>query len=136
MTAPAWLLAGGRVVDPASGRDRVVDVLVRDGRIVEIGKIGDARGARRVDADGLVLAPGLIDVHAHLREPGYEAKETLATGTAAAAAGGFTTVFCMPNTDPALDAPERLRDLGRRLARDGQVRVHPIAAITEGRAGR
>ncbi len=136
MTAPAWLLAGGRVVDPASGRDEVADVLVRDGRIADIGKIGDARGARRIDAGGMVVAPGLVDVHAHLREPGYEAKETLATGTAAAAAGGFTTVFCMPNTDPALDQPERLRDLGRRLARDGQVRVHPIAAITEGRAGR
>lgn len=136
MSASAWLIEGGHVVDPATGRDRVAALSVRDGRVREVKPGAGGRDARRFDAAGLIVLPGLIDVHAHLREPGGEAKETIATGTAAAAAGGFTTVFCMPNTSPALDSPERLRDLGERVEREGRVRVHPIAAITEGRQGR
>jgi dihydroorotase len=88
-----------------------------------------------IDADGLVVAPGLIDVHVHLREPGQEWKETIGTGTAAAAAGGFTTVFCMPNTEPALDSVAVLEELKRRTVRDAIVAVHPIATISEGRRG-
>ena len=91
---------------------------------------------RIVDVSGLVVAPGLIDVHVHLREPGQEWKETIGSGTAAAAAGGFTTVFCMPNTDPALDSVVALEELKRRTKRDALVTVRPIAAISEGRRGR
>lgn len=135
MSAPAWAIIGGRVVDPATDRDGVADVLIRDGRIAAVGTVDVLGDARRVDATGQIVLPGLIDVHAHLREPGYEAKETIATGTAAAASGGFTTVFCMPNTEPALDRPERLRDLNERIQSDARVRVHPIAAITFDRSG-
>lgn len=133
--SPSWLIRGGRVVDPASGVDGVADVLVRDGRVAAVGEVGSTSGARVVEAAGLTVCPGLIDVHVHLREPGQAWKETIATGTAAAAAGGFTTIFCMPNTDPALDAAPILRELMGRIGREGAVRVHPIAAISEGRRG-
>lgn len=136
MSAPPLLIRGGRVVDPANRRDEVADVLLADGTIRAVGRIERPRDAQVFDAAGLVVAPGLIDLHVHLREPGFEAKETIATGTAAAAAGGFTTICCMPNTDPTLDDVNVLRDLRDRIARDGRVRVHPIAAITKGRAGR
>ncbi len=137
MSPRSILVRGGHVVDPANGRDDLADVLVRDGMVAEVGPAVSApAGADVFDATGLVVAPGLIDVHVHLREPGFEAKETIATGTAAAAAGGFTTICCMPNTRPALDSVEVLEDLKARVRRDGRVRVHPIAAITMGREGR
>lgn len=123
------------MVDPATGRDEVTDLLIRDGRIAAVGPEASLGGERRFDATGMVVTPGLIDVHVHLREPGFGEKETIASGTAAAAAGGFTTVFCMPNTRPALDDVASLVDLNRRIARDARVRVHPIAAITVDRAG-
>lgn len=135
MSADSWLIRGGRIVDPARGIDRSADVLVRNGLIVEIGEVGSPSGVETLDASGCVVAPGLIDLHVHLREPGFEAKETIATGTAAAAAGGFTAVCCMPNTRPALDSVEALADLRARVARDASVRVYPIAAITRGRLG-
>lgn len=134
MTGGGFVLRGGRVVDPANGVDRVADVTVRDGRIRAVGGVADG-ALPAIDAGGLVVAPGLIDVHVHLREPGYEHKETIATGTAAAAAGGFTTICCMPNTRPVLDDVAVLRDLKARIDRAARVRVHPIAAITKGRAG-
>src|SRR6185503_6903760 len=102
------LLAGGRVIDPANRRDDVPDLLIRDGRIAAVGsQAGRQAGpdTRRIDVGGLVVAPGLIDIHVHLREPGETAKETIATGTQAAARGGFTTLVCMPNTTPAIDNP-------------------------------
>jgi dihydroorotase len=129
------LLRGGRVVDPASALDRVADVRVRDGVIAAVGTLDPEPIERIVDVTGLIVAPGLIDVHVHLREPGQEWKETIGSGTAAAAAGGFTTVFCMPNTEPALDSIVALEDLMRRTQRDALVRVHPIAAISEARRG-
>ncbi len=95
------LIKGGRVIDPASGRDEVGDVLVRDGRIAAIGGGLAADGAREVDASGCIVAPGFIDLHTHLREPGTEQKGTIATETLAALRGGFTTVCAMPNTTPA-----------------------------------
>jgi dihydroorotase len=130
-----WLVRGGRLVDPASGIDAQLDLVVKDGLIADVGVGLQAVGATEFDASGMVVAPGLIDMHVHLREPGFEAKETIASGTEAAAAGGFTGVCCMPNTDPALDSVRTLRDLGERIRRDARVHVWPIAAITKGRRG-
>ncbi len=129
-------IRGGWVIDPARGVDGPTDLLLRDGVVAACGDIGRVEPARVIDASGLVVAPGLIDVHVHLREPGLAHKETIETGTAAAAAGGFTTVFCMPNTTPALDTIEVIRDLRAEIARRALIRVHPIAAITRGRLGR
>ncbi|MFL5760535.1 MAG: dihydroorotase [Thermomicrobiales bacterium] len=135
MTESSWLIKGGHVVDPANAFDSPADVLVRSGQIEAVGSDLNAAGVPVVDASGLVVAPGLIDLHVHLREPGFEHKETIATGTAAAAAGGFTSICCMPNTQPALDSVEALDDLRARVARHAVVRVFPIGAITINRAG-
>jgi len=130
------LIAGGRVIDPASGLDAVADVAIAAGRIVEIGPgLTRLPAARVVDASGCIVAPGLIDPHVHLREPGGEHKETLATGSRAAVAGGFTTVCCMPNTVPALDTPELLAFIAARAEATAACRVFPIAAATKGRRG-
>src|SRR5215213_7005094 len=131
----SWLIRGGQVIDPSQALDRETDILVQDGRVAAIGDGLSTDGVETLDASGCVVAPGLIDMHVHLREPGFEGKETIATGTAAAAAGGFTTICCMPNTRPALDIVEVLSDLNARIARDAQVRVYPIATITKGRTG-
>ena len=136
MTRENWLIRGGRVIDPVNGRDDVADVLIRDGRIEAVGRVDSADGLRVVDASGQIVVPGLIDVHVHLREPGYEHKETIASGSTAAAAGGFTTLFCMPNTNPALDRVSVIEDLEARIAQDSRVRIRPIATITKDRAGR
>ncbi len=133
MDANAWLISGGRVVDPSTGTDRVADVVVRNGRIAGFDE--SAPSLPVIDASGCIVAPGFVDLHVHLREPGGEHKETIATGTAAAAAGGFTTICCMPNTDPALDDVAIIQDLRSRCERDAIVRVHPIGAITKGRRG-
>ena len=135
MDRPDQVIRNGRVVDAATGRDGVADVVVKDGMIVDIGSAHVPQGTPMIDATGWVVAPGLIDIHVHLREPGFEEKETIASGTAAAAAGGFTTIFCMPNTNPALDSVESLLDLRRRVEQQAHVRVHPIATITRGRQG-
>ena len=100
------LLTGGRVIDPGSHIDAVTDVLIREGKIAAVGLEATKKAApniERMEVGGLVVCPGLIDLHVHLREPGQSAKETIATGTAAAARGGFTSVVCMPNTAPAID---------------------------------
>jgi len=130
MTSPStWIIRGGRLVDPATGRDEIGDLLLADGRIAAIGQVEAAPGVPTYRAEGRVVAPGLVDVHVHLREPGSEDRETIATGTAAAGAGGFTTVCAMPNTDPVIDRPERVADLLRR-ARGMPCRVLPIGAAT------
>jgi len=130
------LIRGGRVVDPSQDLDAIRDVLIRDGRIVAIGDGLEHDGAEILDAANAIVAPGFIDMHVHLREPGQTHKETIATGTAAAVAGGFTAVACMPNTEPALDSPALVAEV-RRLARAaGLARVYPIAAITRSRAGK
>ncbi|MCC6677524.1 MAG: dihydroorotase [Phycisphaerales bacterium] len=129
------LIAGGRVLDPASGLDRAADVAVKDGKIAAIGP-GLARPGvdRVINAEGCLVTPGLIDPHVHLREPGQEHKETIASGARAAVAGGFTTVCCMPNTSPALDTPELVRFvLGR--GEQSAARVFPVAAISKQRRG-
>jgi dihydroorotase len=135
MVENVTLLRGGRVVDPATGIDAIADVRMRGGVVAELGRLEREPGERALDVDGLVVAPGLIDVHTHLREPGQEWKETIGSGSAAAAAGGFTTVFCMPNTQPPLDSVAAIELLQRRIATSAVVRVRPIATISEGRRG-
>lgn len=130
------VIIGARVLDPASGLDRQADIHVVDGRIAAIGAAPEASDADRIDASGLVAVPGFVDLHTHLREPGHEYKETIATGTAAAARGGFTTVCAMPNTDPAIDNAATVDFVLRTAAREGSVRVLPIGCITRGRAGK
>ncbi|MDA1280920.1 MAG: dihydroorotase [Chloroflexi bacterium] len=132
-------ITGGRVIDPAQGIDRIADVLILNGRIEEvsqksIGKIPD--GYEGIDATGLIVSPGYVDLHTHLREPGQEWKETIASGTKAAAQGGFTTVCAMPNTDPVQDSASVVEDVIRRAAADGVVRVLPIGAISVGQHGK
>ncbi len=130
------LIRGGRVVDPSQDLDALRDVLLRDGLVVEIAEHIEAGGADVFDARGAIVAPGFIDMHVHLREPGQTHKETIATGTAAAVAGGFTAVACMPNTEPALDSPALVAEVRRLAQAAGLARVYPIAAITRGRAGK
>ncbi|MDR3735197.1 MAG: dihydroorotase [Acidobacteriaceae bacterium] len=137
MSVKPMIIRGGRVVDPATGTDAPRDLLLRDGVVAAVerpGQLGKVQGATVVDAAGLVVAPGLVDIHVHLREPGQSYKETIATGTAAAAAGGFTSVCCMPNTIPVNDTPEITRWM---LApeRKAVVNVFPIGAATVGSMG-
>lgn len=130
------LIQGGRVIDPAQGLDARLDVRVDAGVLVELGAHLQAHdGESIVDASNAYVAPGFIDMHVHLREPGNPEKETLATGAAAAAAGGFTAVAAMPNTTPAIDTPELVRFVRERGNELGLVRIYPIAAITKGRKG-
>ena len=131
------LIRGGQLVDPAAGVDALRDIFLKDGRVAEIaapGKCKQANGSEVIDATGLVVAPGLVDIHVHLREPGQGYKETIATGTAAAAAGGFTSVAAMPNTSPVNDSPEITRWM-LQPERGASVRVFPIAAATRGSKG-
>jgi dihydroorotase len=134
----SMLLTGGRVIDPAHRFDAVADVLVVDGKIAAVGP-GLAAGApaqtERFDAGGLVVCPGLIDMHSHLREPGQSAKETIATGTASAAQGGFTSVVCMPNTSPAIDNPGTVALIRERAERESKINVFVAGAITKNIAG-
>ena len=130
------LLKGGRVVDPVANRDGSFDVLVEDGRIARVARDLPAEGAEVFEiARGGIVAPGLIDLHVHLREPGQEYKETIATGCAAAAAGGFTAVACMPNTDPVNDHAGITRAILERAAEVGLARVYPIGAVSLGSRG-
>ncbi len=129
------LLKGGRVVDPASKRNGAFDVLLADGKVQEVKARLAVKGAEVVDVKGLVVCPGFIDLHTHLREPGREDKETIATGTRAAAAGGFTAVCAMPNTDPVNDQAGITRAILEKARSEGVVRVYPIGAITRGSRG-
>jgi len=134
----ALLLTGGRVVDPANRLDAKADVLISDGKIAAVG--ADAanqapREVERMDVSGLMVCPGLIDLHVHLREPGQTAKENIATGTAAAARGGFTSVVCMPNTSPAIDNAGTVALIHERAAQNGVVNVFVTGAITKNIAG-
>jgi dihydroorotase len=130
------LLAGGRVIDPASGKVRLVDILVEDGRIARVGKGIRAKDAQRIDCKGKHVAPGFIDMHCHLREPGYEDAETILTGTQSALVGGFTRVCPMPNTDPPVDSEAMVRFQIERAEQAGYASVHPIGCCTRNRAGK
>ena len=151
------LIKGGRVIDPANTVDEILDLLIDDGKIVRVGEnvrganapeTRKAKGARALrneepacsadrvrDATGLVVCPGLIDMHVHLRQPGREDKETIASGTMAAARGGFTAVCCMPNTDPVNDTRSVTEFILDAAKREGAVQVYPIGAITKGLKG-
>ena len=133
----ALVIRNGHLIDPAAGVDAPKDILLKDGKVAEIagaGKLKHANGAEVLNAAGLVVAPGLIDIHVHLREPGQSYKETIATGTAAAAAGGFTAVAAMPNTLPVNDTADVTRWM-QAPERGANVRVFPIAAATRGSKG-
>src|SRR5271166_4803078 len=134
--AGSLLIKGGHLIDPAAKINAPMDVLLRDGRVAEIALPNKARGSadEKFDARGLVVAPGFIDLHVHLREPGQDYKETIASGTAAAAAGGFTSVCTMPNTAPVVDSAEWVNWL-RQPERGAMVNVFPIAAATRGSRG-
>jgi dihydroorotase len=133
------LIRGGRVVDPAQGIDRVDDVLVRDGLIVSVGHAGGqplGRADETIDAAGLIVAPGLIDMHVHLREPGREEDETIETGTRAAVAGGFTSVACIPNTEPPIDTQAAVEFIHQKAARADTCNVFVVACVSRGREGK
>ncbi len=130
-----WI-RGGRILDPASEQDAPGDLLLEDGRIAAVGSGIEARGAEVVDAAGAWIAPGFVDLHAHLREPGQEYKEDIASGGRAAVAGGFTAVACMANTHPVNDDPAMTDFILDRAERDSPARVYPIAAATRGLEGR
>jgi len=143
------LIRGGRVIDPGSGLDGVMDLLIEEGVIRSVGPPAGAGKPRRaaprgtapeqadrvIEAKGMVVCPGLIDMHVHLREPGREDEETVATGTAAAARGGFTAVACMPNTEPPNDSASVTEFILEQAVKHGVVRVYPIGAISKGRKG-
>jgi dihydroorotase len=129
------LLSGARIVDPASGRDATADVLVQHGRVQAVGSGLEAPDAEHVECDGLVLAPGLVDLHTHLREPGREDKETVETGCRAAALGGFTAISAMANTEPVADNAAVVHEVRDLAARAGLCDVFPIGAITKGLEG-
>src|SRR5207237_3642106 len=136
MKSRSCLIRGVHVIDPAARIDAPMDLLLRDGRVAEIATPNKIRGGadEKFDARGLIVSPGFIDLHVHLREPGQSHKETIATGTAAAAAGGFTSVCCMPNTSPVVDSPEWVAWL-LQPERAAVVNVFPIAAATHASKG-
>ncbi|UCH35140.1 MAG: dihydroorotase [Armatimonadota bacterium] len=131
----SYLIRGGTLVDPATGRSTRGDLLIVGDRITAVGRAVPAGEAEVVDAKGLAVCPGLIDMHVHLREPGFEDKETIASGTAAAAAGGFSTVCAEPNTAPPIDSPELIADAMSRAECAALVRVHSKACLTKTQRG-
>ncbi len=133
------LITNGHIIDPANGVNRVGDLYISDGKIEKIDFQGAARHVEPdeeiIDASGLVVCPGLIDIHVHLREPGQSAKETIASGSRAAAAGGFTSIVCMPNTSPSVDNPSVVSWINEKAKAEACVNVFPTGAITKGLAG-
>ena len=132
-------IINGRVIDPGNGIDEHTDLVLENGLVASLGKVSKPQASaesRVLDASGCIVCPGLIDIHVHFREPGQEEKETIATGAAAAVAGGFTSVCCMPNTNPALDDDSRIEFVYRQAERAGLANVYPVGAITKGRDGK
>jgi dihydroorotase len=138
MKEPPLLISGGRIIDPSQGVDMVGDLLIVEGKIAHLGSSGLAPlqgGCVVIPVQGMIVCPGFVDLHCHLREPGFEQKETIATGTQAAARGGFTTVCCMPNTNPPIDTEAVIEFVKSKAKEEGKVRVLPIACITKGQRG-
>ncbi len=131
------LIKGGRVIDPVHNRDEIIDILIENGIIEEIEKDIDLGGAEIdiIDAGGLIVCPGLIDMHCHLRDPGYEYKEDIESGAKSAVAGGFTSIACMPNTDPAIDNEAIINYINDKAKASGYANVYSIGAVSKGRAG-
>ena len=137
--SPSLLINGGHILDPSQRLDKIGDLLITKGKIAWVGDKGTAPpqpNLHILDATGLIVCPGFIDLHCHLREPGFEDKETIATGTKAAANGGFTTICCMPNTNPPLDSRASIDYVKKAAEIEGAVRVLPIGCITKGRQGK
>jgi dihydroorotase len=128
-------IRNGRVIDPSQGLDQVAELWIRSDQVVGTGPRPDLHADRTIDAAGKIVCPGLIDMHVHLREPGREEDETIATGTAAALAGGVTSVACMPNTEPAIDSQADAEFVCLQAKRAGNANVYPIGALTKGRKG-
>ena len=138
MGSSSLLIQGGRIIDPGDGVDMVGDLLIVGGVVAWIGEGGgafQAPGGDVLTAAGMIVTPGFVDLHCHLREPGFEDKETVASGTEAAARGGFTSVCCMPNTCPPIDTPAMVEFVRSKADREGRVRVFPIGCITRGQQG-
>jgi dihydroorotase len=135
MSHMSLLIRGGRVVDPLTGTDRIADVLIEDGQVAAVAGGIDPGGHRLLDAAGCVVTPGLIDLHVHLRDPGLTHKEDIASGTAAAVRGGFTTIACMANTVPPIDHPAIVEYVRSIASKTGACHVVPVGAITKGLAG-
>src|SRR5581483_5772765 len=131
----SMVIKNGRVIDPASKTDQVADVLIVDGRIAGMAPDLSSPHAEVFDATGLIVAPGFLDIHVHLREPGFEHAENIESGSRAAAAGGFTSICCMPNTKPVNDSVTVTSYIKERAERHAIVNVFPIGAITKGSAG-
>jgi dihydroorotase len=129
-------IRNGRVIDPSQGLDEVIDLWIRDGRVAGVGPRPELHADRAIDAAGKIVCPGLVDMHVHLREPGREEDETIATGTAAALAGGVTSVACMPNTEPAIDSQAAAEFVHLQAERAGNANVFPVGALTKGRHGK
>ena len=129
------LIKNGRVIDPASNTDDIRDILVEDGVIAEVAKDIDKAADTVIDAKGCMVMPGLVDLHVHFREPGFEHKETIRTGARAAARGGFTTVCPMPNTKPAIDSVEMVEYIKNKSEEVTDINILPIAAMTAGQDG-
>ena len=129
------LIKHGRVVDPVSGTVSIQDLYIENGKVVQLEKDIRQEADQVIDADGLVVCPGLVDMHVHLRDPGLTYKEDIFTGTAAAAHGGVTSVACMANTDPVVDTPEQVRYVKDKAAQANGVHVYPIAAVSMGMRG-
>ncbi|HYW79338.1 MAG TPA: amidohydrolase family protein, partial [Thermoguttaceae bacterium] len=130
------LIQNGRVIDPSQEMDRVTSLLIDDGRIAAYGVEPTGEEAAIVDATDRIVAPGLIDMHVHLREPGGEEDETIATGTAAALAGGFTSIACMPNTDPPIDSQGTVEFIQGQAARADNCNVFVVASVSKDRQGK
>src|SRR5262247_894462 len=129
-------ITNGRVIDPSQGIDQVTDLWIRGDKIHGIGPQPQLQASRILDASGKIVCPGLIDMHVHLREPGRDEDETIKTGTAAALAGGVTSVACMPNTEPAIDSQAAAEFVHLQAERAGNANVFPVGAITKGREGK
>jgi len=129
------LIKGGRVLDPASNLDEICDVFIKEGKVRKIARNINLSYSELIDASDKIVIPGLIDMHVHLREPGREDEETIESGTRAAARGGFTTVCCMPNTDPPIDDPSLVKFIYEQAKNKGVVEVLPVATITKNREG-